>query len=88
MEKKRKYEKPCLQCGKCCQEEICVLGDAFLDMPPPPCPALVFKEDEYGEKKAWCGLIVETHKYAAPEECERLRKNLLEEFKFGSGCDY
>jgi len=88
MAQSQKYEKPCIQCGKCCKEEICIFGDAFFDNPAPPCPALVFKEDKNGEERAWCGLIVETEKFVSEGECEEVRERLLREFNFGVGCDY
>ncbi len=77
-----------MQCGKCCTEEICIFGDAFLDSPVPPCPALLFKKDEHGKVKAWCGLVGETHKFVPDEDVNEVREQLLKEFNFGSGCDY
>ena len=88
MTQPKKFEKPCVQCGKCCKEEICIFGDAFFDSPTPPCPALVFKPDDKGEERAWCGLIVETKRFVSAENCEQVRQQLLKDFNFGVGCDY
>jgi len=32
--------KPCIRCGKCCQEEVCFIGKAEYGIEHPPCPAL------------------------------------------------
>jgi len=43
----------CTQCGKCCREELCLLGELFFETKTPPCPALIFKEG-----KSWCGFVL------------------------------
>jgi hypothetical protein len=30
----------CSRCGKCCQAELCVVGEMAFGESPPPCPAL------------------------------------------------
>src|SRR3990172_556441 len=56
-----KYPKPCVQCGKCCREEVCPIGQLLIRTTTPPCPAL-----EKGEGKYWCGITRHPSCYIHP----------------------
>lgn len=43
----------CIQCGKCCRERLCLLGELFFETKTPPCPALTLKDE-----KSWCGFVL------------------------------
>ena len=82
--------KPCTHCGKCCQEEVCPVGEILLRTTTPPCPALA--KDKKGEY--WCGLVVcpETAMFAETDYAKYWSRKLgqfLESnvFNFGAGCD-
>ena len=47
--------KPCVNCGQCCREEVCPVGEIFMRTVTPPCPALA---ENNNTGKFWCGLIV------------------------------
>jgi len=82
------YKKACKQCGKCCKEQVCLLGFVILKTEKTPCPALI-----NGDGKYWCGLIKETEKYTFPSlglsqaQIGKLREHLLVVNNFGEGCD-
>ena len=65
---------PCVRCGKCCEEEVCPVGDVVYETSAPPCPGLRYKGG-----KAICGLVEICRK-------EELRK-LFTVMGFGIGCD-
>ena len=82
--------KPCTHCGKCCQEEVCPVGEIFTRTTKPPCPALA--EDKDG--KLWCGLVTcpeavmltssDYGRYWARQISSYLYDHI---FNFGAGCD-
>lgn len=53
------YGDPCNGCGKCCQIELCPIGEALFGRTEGPCPAL-----EYDHGRYWCGCIRNPRKYA------------------------
>lgn len=67
----------CKRCGRCCQEEICLLGEMTFESKIPPCPALIWIDS-----KAACGFIVHG---------DILRQGLSDYLKYligiGMGCD-
>jgi len=82
--------KPCTQCGRCCEHEVCPLGEIFLRTTTPPCPALV----RDGDGKAWCGLVTNPTETMFAKTVDgrhwaRLFSSVLKDviFDFGSGCD-
>lgn len=49
----------CNRCGRCCREEVCLLGESLIaDNDTPPCRALIKDGDVFG-----CGLITSPEKY-------------------------
>jgi hypothetical protein len=46
------YGAPCNQCGFCCREEICSIGQQMYPNAAAPCPALKWHDGRY-----WCGLV-------------------------------
>lgn len=48
------YKAPCNGCGRCCQEELCHVGEtAFGDDMEAPCPALIHDAGRW-----WCGFML------------------------------
>ena len=83
--------KPCVNCGQCCREEVCPVGEIFMRTVTPPCPALA---EDNNTGKFWCGLIVcpETAMFAQTEYGKYWARKLSEYikdgiFNFGIGCD-
>ena len=79
------YTNQCIQCGRCCQEEVCILGDLILRTYQTPCPAL---ELAYG--KYWCGLIRSPEKHMSwlsNDNMPDIAPLLKILFSFGVGCD-
>lgn len=82
------YKKRCKQCGECCRVQVCLLGFVVLKTDKIPCPALIKRDSNY-----WCGLIIETEKYAFPSlelsqiQIDKLREHLLIINNFWEGCD-
>ncbi len=83
--------KPCSQCGRCCQEEVCIIGEEMFQIPftETPCPAL-----EYKEGKHWCGFIVNTEPHARAaginwptQDYSFITEWLTRLMNFGCGCD-
>ena len=62
----------CQQCGKCCKEEVCFIGEVMFETTTPPCPALEFKDDKY-----WCGVVLHA----------TLSEFFAEILGIGKGCD-
>jgi len=90
-EKLEEGRKACTHCGRCCQGEVCPVGEIFTRTVTPPCPALA--KDEKG--KFWCGLIVcpETAMFAETEYAKYWSRKIAEFikseiFNFGKGCDW
>ena len=49
---------PCNGCGWCCQNEVCVLGEAvFGEAQAAPCPALRNHDGRF-----WCGVVEEAER--------------------------
>lgn len=69
------FENPCKQCGYCCKQEVCELGEIVLDNTEPPCQLLVYFDNKY-----WCGLVL----YCKDEE---LKNEMMEALGIGVGCD-
>jgi len=82
------YKSKCLQCGKCCQTEVCLLGKVILRTAKIPCVALINRDGRY-----WCGLITDTKRYVFPEldlndkQLKLIKEHLLSVNNFGEGCD-
>ncbi|GAI75613.1 unnamed protein product, partial [marine sediment metagenome] len=80
----------CTHCGKCCQDEVCPVGEIFTRTTKPPCPALAKDRDG----KFWCGLIVcpTTAMHAETKFAKHwaivISKYLDDHiFNFGTGCE-
>ena len=82
------YKKPCTQCGRCCKEEVCLIGVAFLDTDIIPCPALKQIGGKY-----FCGLVVVPEEFVFPtiglseQQYVLIKEHMIERFSFGVGCD-
>lgn len=80
------FPKPCTQCGNCCKEEVCIVGEAVLGTSEIPCRALLFDGSRH-----WCGLVVSPKQFSENPltdlEAGEVRARLLEMFNFGIGCD-
>lgn len=74
---------PCIQCGKCCREEVCQIGEMaaeLLKIPiRPPCPFLMEKNTS-----AVCSIVV-TEEKEYPNFVDRLVSRSL---GIGLGCSY
>ena len=82
--------KKCNRCGRCCHEEVCLLGESLIaDNVTPPCKALV-KEGEVFS----CGLITSPEKYykfASLLDATQLAKvsnSVRQRLGIGGYCDY
>ncbi len=83
--------EPCSQCGRCCQGEVCIIGEGMFEIPftEAPCPALEYKDGKY-----WGGFITNTEVHARAaginwpsEDYPFISEWLLGLMKFGYGCD-
>lgn len=70
-------ELKCQQCGKCCSEEVCKIGETLFETRTPPCPGLVFTDNKY-----WCGVVLKASD-CVPGASEFLAFAL----GIGRGCD-
>jgi len=48
----------CNQCGQCCKEEVCYIGERLFDTDKPPCPGLIYKNGKY-----WCSAVLYGDKF-------------------------
>ncbi|KKN15550.1 hypothetical protein LCGC14_0984950 [marine sediment metagenome] len=69
--------KPCSQCGRCCQEEVCDIGHQIFATDKAPCPGLEFKGGKY-----WCRLVPITDSLG-----KSYRNAFALELGIGVGCD-
>lgn len=53
------YGSPCNNCGQCCRDNLCPLGEHVFERWEGPCPAL--EEDSLGSR---CGLVASPRAYA------------------------
>ena len=67
----------CNQCGRCCQEEVCLLGEKLFETKEIPCRGLVFKDNKY-----YCGLVL-----MGDELIDGLSKHLRLLLGIGICCD-
>lgn len=80
------YGSPCNNCGLCCQNEVCPLGQLVFTTAQAPCPAL-----EIGGEGGKCGLIAHPERYApirtAVYGAEAMRDAAAFGVGAGIGCD-
>jgi hypothetical protein len=84
---KAPYGSPCSSCGRCCEDQLCTLGQKVFRHKEGPCPAL-----EYGpDGRSACGLIKRPQHYAKARAL-RCGKTMLQQSAevvcgAGLGCD-
>ena len=82
--------RACTGCGKCCQEEVCVIGMMTMNLPNDtgPCPAL-----EWNGARYLCGIVTNPAKHMdwiadKPKEMIEWWQGYVKGiFCFGIGCD-
>ena len=65
----------CKQCGYCCKEEICQIGEMVFGIIEPPCPALVKENELY-----FCSFVVAENDFF-------VEPILTKALGIGIGCD-
>lgn len=80
------YGAPCNNCGQCCEDQLCPLGQIHFKRLHGPCPALGFVGDVSS-----CGLVADPRRFAPVKTAVRgvssMRDGAILLIGAGHGCD-
>ena len=80
------YGSPCNNCGQCCADSLCVIGEHLFGRGRVPCPAL-----ETNDGLSSCGLITRPQRYCATRArlygVDAMKTAALVLTATGIGCD-